>query len=59
MSREQSDGEDSVVETEVGPVDDETAETEVDFRLFFLEHLLSGVPATAPTSPAQTGITGM
>ena len=30
MSREQSDGEDSVVETEVGPVDDET---EVDFRL--------------------------
>ena len=33
MSREQSDGEDSVVETEVGPVDDETAETEVDFRL--------------------------
>ena len=30
MSREQSDGE---VETEVGPVDDETAETEVNFRL--------------------------
>ena len=33
MSREQSDGEDSVVGTEVGPVIDETAETEVDFRL--------------------------
>ena len=33
MSREQSDGEESVVETEVGPVDDETAETEVDFHL--------------------------
>ena len=33
MRREQSDGEDGVVETDVGPVDDETAETEVDFRL--------------------------
>ena len=33
MSREQSDGEDSVVETEFGPVDDEIVETEVDFRL--------------------------
>ena len=32
MSREQSEQEDGVVETEVGPVDDETAETEVDFR---------------------------
>ena len=29
----QSDGDDSVVETEVGLVDDETAETEVEFRL--------------------------
>ena len=33
MSREQSDGEDSVVETEDGPVDVATAETEVNFRL--------------------------
>ena len=33
MSREQSDGDDSVVETEGGPVDDGTAETEVNFRL--------------------------
>ena len=33
MSREQSDGEDSVVETEDGPVDDGTAETEVNLRL--------------------------
>ena len=32
MSREQSEEKDGVVETEVGPVDDETAETEVDFR---------------------------
>ena len=32
MNREQSDGEDSVVETEVDPVDDETAETDVNFR---------------------------
>ena len=32
MSREQSDGEDSLVETEVVPVDDETTETEVEFR---------------------------
>ena len=32
MSQEQSDGENGVVETEVGPVDDETAETEMDFR---------------------------
>ena len=27
------DGEDSVMESEVGPVNDETAETEVDLRL--------------------------
>ena len=33
MSRVQSDGEDSMVETEVGPVDDGTVETEVNFRL--------------------------
>ena len=33
MSREQFDGEDSVVETEDGPVEDETAETEVNFRM--------------------------
>ena len=33
MSREQSDGEDSVVETEDGMVDDGTVETEVNFRL--------------------------
>ena len=33
MSQEQSDGEDSMVETEDGPVDDGTAETEVNFRL--------------------------
>ena len=33
MSREQSDGEDSVVETEDGPVDDGTAETEANIRL--------------------------
>ena len=33
-SREQSDGEDSVVETEDGPVYDGTAETKVNFRLF-------------------------
>ena len=32
MSWEQSEEEGGVVETEVGPVDDETAETEVDFR---------------------------
>ena len=32
MSREQSDEEDSMVETEVVPVDDETTETEVEFR---------------------------
>ena len=32
MSWEQSEEEDGVVETEVGPVDDEIAETEVDFR---------------------------
>ena len=32
MSQEQSEEEDGVVETEVGPVDDETAETEVEFR---------------------------
>ena len=33
MSQEQSDEEDSVVETAVDPVDDGTAETEVNFRL--------------------------
>ena len=33
MSREQSDGEDSVVRTGDDPVDDGTAETEVNFRL--------------------------
>ena len=33
MSQEQSNVEDSVVETEDGPVDDETAETEVNFLL--------------------------
>ena len=32
MSLEQSDGEDSMVETEVVPVDDKTAEIEVEFR---------------------------
>ena len=32
MSQKQSQEEDGVVETKVGPVDDETAETEVDFR---------------------------
>ena len=32
MSGEQSDGEDSLVGTEVVPVDDETAKTEVEFR---------------------------
>ena len=32
MSQVQSGGEDGMVDTEVGPVDDETAETEVDFR---------------------------
>ena len=32
MSREQSKEKDGVVETEVRPVDDDTAETEVDFR---------------------------
>ena len=33
MRREQSKEEDGVVETEVGPGDDKTAETEVDFCL--------------------------
>ena len=33
MGREQSDGEDSVVETADGPVDDRTADTEMNFRL--------------------------
>ena len=33
MSREQSDREDSAVETEDGPVDDGTVETEVNFCL--------------------------
>ena len=33
MSREQSDKEDGVVETEDGQADDETAETEVSGRL--------------------------
>ena len=33
MSREQSDGEDSVVGTGDGPVDDGTVETEMNFRL--------------------------
>ena len=32
MSQVQSDGEDDVVETVIGPDDDETAETEADFR---------------------------
>ena len=56
MSREQSDEEDGVVETEVGRVDDETAETEVDCRPPRGTNRMIGESSWEPSEQRRTSV---